>query len=272
MSRILHAYSMRIIKNRNFILCSVFMLIAGMCFPVARYYEGTDMSLEENMFVSAIFMVIISSIFCSLFIGSEYSDGFIRNKITSGHSRISIYLSDSIACFASNTVICALFLISYTAAGLPLLGGFSHDISVILKMLFILLLIIFALSSVFLLVTELLQSKTTSAVVCILLSFILIMAAVYIYNKLSAPPVFDTYVMTENGVPAVAESVPNPDYISGTERDVYEFLYDFLPSGQAYQLYLLSVSHMIRLPLYSALIVVITTFTGILFFKKRNIR
>lgn len=46
MSRILHAYSMRIIKNRNFILCSVFMLIAGMCFPVARYYEGTDMSLE----------------------------------------------------------------------------------------------------------------------------------------------------------------------------------------------------------------------------------
>ena len=139
-------------------------------------------------------------------------------------------------------------------------------------MLFILLLIIFALSSVFLLVTELLQSKTTSAVVCILLSFILIMAAVYIYNKLSAPPVFDTYVMTENGVPAVAESVPNPDYISGTERDVYEFLYDFLPSGQAYQLSLLSVSHMIRLPLYSALIVVITTFTGILFFKKRNIR
>ena len=76
--------------------------------------------------------------------------------------------------------------------------------------------------------------------------------------------------MTENGCLLSLKVSPNPDYISGTERDVYEFLYDFLPSGQAYQLSLLSVSHMIRLPLYSALIVVITTFTGILFSKTKH--
>ena len=31
----------------------------------------------------------------------------------------------------------------------------------------------------------------------------------------------------------MAEDVPNPSYLRGTEREVYQFFNDFLPTGQA---------------------------------------
>lgn len=55
--------------------------------------SGYPTALDDRFFAYSFFIGILSAIFCSLFTGTEYSDGTIRNKIVVGHSRISIYLS-----------------------------------------------------------------------------------------------------------------------------------------------------------------------------------
>lgn len=45
-----------------------------------------------------IFLGIFIAFFVSLFVGREYSDGIIRNKIVNGHKRTSIYFSNLITC------------------------------------------------------------------------------------------------------------------------------------------------------------------------------
>ena len=52
-------------------------------------------------FVYTLAIAISASAFCSLFIGTEYSDGTIRNKLVVGHTRGTIYLSNLIVSMAA---------------------------------------------------------------------------------------------------------------------------------------------------------------------------
>lgn len=56
---------------------------------------GQTVVLDSNIFSHILLVPIVFSVFCSLFIGTEYSDGTIRNKIVVGHTRRAIYLATS---------------------------------------------------------------------------------------------------------------------------------------------------------------------------------
>ena len=65
---------------------------------------------------------------------------------------------------------------------------------------------------------------------------------------------------------------PNPSYVDGLERGVYEFLYDLLPGGQTVQYASMQLSSPYKLSIYSSIILVITTGIGITSFKKKDIK
>ena len=56
-------------------------------------------------------MGLVAAVFISLFVGSEYSDGTIRNKLVVGHSRMRIYLANLIVC----SIACVLISLAYAA-------------------------------------------------------------------------------------------------------------------------------------------------------------
>ena len=66
--------------------------------------------------------------------------------------------------------------------------------------------------------------------------------------------------------------VPNPDYPTGAERAVLEFLWDFIPACQATQLTMATVESYGPLLLFSALFLVLTTGAGLLLFQKKDIK
>ena len=66
----------------------------------------------------------------------------------------------------------------------------------------------------------------------ILLALALLILDSSFYNALCEPETISPAIMTENGF-EIGEPEPNPDYISGTLRTVYQFAVDALPSGQA---------------------------------------
>jgi hypothetical protein len=68
------------------------------------------------------------------------------------------------------------------------------------------------------------------------------------------------------------ELVPNPNYLEGFERKIYEFVNDFLPTGQAIQLSQFMDFHFVRMILCSISILVFTTLIGVYFFRRKDLK
>lgn len=136
MSKLLSANFIRLRKDKFFWIGMIFMLAAGISFPVMRYMDmrqtQTINNIDNGFFGCALFIGIVMAVFCSLFIGTEYSDGTIRNKVIIGQKRVSIYLANFIICSIVSIVMCAMFFIPYLCIGIPLLGFFEMDIKMVL--------------------------------------------------------------------------------------------------------------------------------------------
>ena len=67
-------------------------------------YGGFEDSPAFSRYTSIIGVVI--AVFVSMFFGTEYSDGTIRNKLITGRSRVSIYLANLVWCMeVSSTAV-----------------------------------------------------------------------------------------------------------------------------------------------------------------------
>ena len=88
-----------------------------------------------------------------------------------------------------------------------------------------------ALAALLTLLCLLIPNRAVSAVAAILLMFGLIVVGSVFYNALCEPEMASAAVMTANGF-EVGESEPNPNYVSGALRTVYQFIVDALPPGR----------------------------------------
>ena len=211
------------------------------------------------------------------FIGTEYSDGTIRNKIIVGHKRSAIYLANLITAGAVSLLLCGISFLTTLCFGLPLLGGFTNDLKVILAIALCTLLLSLALASIFTLIALLCQNKAFTAILCVVFAFIVLLVGGYVIQRLQEPETYDAYVTTmgEEGAGAsstVQKDIPNPNYLRGTQRQIYQFLADFLPGGQAIQCNSCIVSNPPLLYAYSILIILGTTGAGLLLFARKDLK
>lgn len=274
MSKLLRGNFARLRKSKLF-WCGVFaMAVYGALMINTQYSEyktyGFGTSLDKVFFGYTAVIGVITAVFSSIFLGNEYHDGTIRNKIIMGHSRINIYVSNLILNIAAALFCCFVFLLIVAAVGIPLIGGMETENSVVAKMLLGTVFLVVSYCSVFTMVSMIFDNKAAAAVIALLLIMGLLIMATYLDARLGAPEYVKEYTIN-NGVQEMKE-VLNPQYLSGEERKMYEIFYDFLPTGQSIQYMTMSVLHLWMLPLYSFIITVVTTITGIFSFHKKNIK
>lgn len=276
MSRLLSANFARLAKSKLFWLGMAFMLAIGIFITVNCYAEQVKYdfhtSLDSIFFGYSIIIGIICAVFCSLFIGTEYSDGTIRNKIIIGHTRNTIYMSNLLVCAFAGLAMTLIYIIAMLALGIPFFGFFTTDIKTILLYLVASFAAIVAFTSIFTTISMLNQNKAVVAVICLIGFIILLFMASYLNARLSAPEFYENYVITSGGSPMVVETVENPDYLRGTARAVCQFLYDFLPSGQALQISNFDAPNLWQMPIYSLIIIIVTTAVGLIGFKRKNLK
>lgn len=282
MINLLSANFSRLKKNKIFWIGIGAMFVIGLLMTVNRYqdslrYNNIEVSVDNIIFGYTLLIGAFCAVFCSLFIGTEYSDGTIRNKLVIGHNRSSIYLSNLIISTAAGLLTSLAFIITVSAVGIPLLGWFQADIKTVLLFFISSIMLIIAFASIFTLISMSNQNKAIAAVICIFGFFLLFFLATYINERLSAPEFYNSYIFTDTNGSMMSESMPNysmpnPDYLRGTTRDIYTFFYDFLPTGQAMQLSNMSATHLWQMPLYSLLITIATTLGGILYFRKKDLK
>ena len=64
----------------------------------------------------------------------------------------------------------------------------------------------------------------------------------------------------------------NPNYLTGEKREQYEFWYNVLPAGQEAQYSNMQTENIDNMCLYSAGITIISTGTGLFFFRRKNLK
>lgn len=274
MSKLLSANFIRLKKDKFFWIGMVFMFAAGIFFPVMRYMDmrqsQTINNIDNGFFGCALFIGVVIAVFCSLFIGTEYSDGTIRNKIIIGQKRVSIYLANFIISSIVSIVMCAMFFIPYLCIGIPLLGFFEMDIKTVLLFTMTVFMLAIAFSSIFTLISMLNHNKAVTAVICILLAFLLLIVGAQLNNMLSQSETIMGLTVTENG--QEYQSIPNPNSLDEGGRKIVQFFYDFLPGGQVVQCTSLGAENLSLLPVYSLVIIILTTGAGAFFFKKKELK
>ena len=98
MGKLLHASLIRLFKSKLFWLGMIFMLLmVGYTLNRCRYLYETD-KLETAVFHHINWFGQLAAVFCGLFIGMDYQNGTICNKLVKGHRRSSLYLVNQISC------------------------------------------------------------------------------------------------------------------------------------------------------------------------------
>lgn len=114
-------------------------------------------------------------------------------------------------------------------------------------------------------------SRGVAITLCILLAFGLILLGQYLYLALSQEEVLTALFYTDTGEMAVSEQ-PNPAYLTGFARQVYQFLYELTPSGQCFQIVNMNAETPWHLPVYAALVIALTTAVGLAIFQKKDVK
>ena len=99
-------------------LFGIFMAV--MNYISTRQYGDYETQITNVLFIYALTVAILIPAFVSLFVGTEYSDGTIRNKMIIGHTRTCIYLSNLIVSSTAGLGFCISYIVGVIVAGLPL--------------------------------------------------------------------------------------------------------------------------------------------------------
>lgn len=276
MRKLLSANFSRLRKDEFFWLCIVFMLGYSVVYMLNGCRQASmDMaeyhySIDKYYFHFALSIGFFCAIFGSLFFGTEYRDATLRTKIIAGHRRTDIYMSSLITTFAVTLLIMLTWLLGALIA-LPVLGVWKMGVNNLLLYLLIAVLSAAAYSSIFTVVNMVSGNESVTIIFSMLLMTGLLIFASILYNRLGEPEVTSGVLITVDGM-EMAEPTPNPNYVGGVKREIYDFIIDFLPTGQGIRMWQLEISHPVRMLASSAVITLLTTLAGMAAFRKKDIK
>lgn len=276
MRKLLCANGRYMIKNRLFWIEILFCIVFSCWIMFANHSPDIQASAEPIHLESPFFIMyqILSIVFASaisLIVGTEYSDGTLRNKLIVGHTRSEIYFSMLFTTLgASMAVMAAHGIVSY-GVGYFLFGTFQLPATQIMIGILCALLANLVFTTLFVAIALNCSNKSVSAVVSILSSLVVILVSNIAGNKLlESEMIYESIVVTVDGV-EFGDMIPNPNYVTGMARKLYEWLYDTLPTGQLMQIQSLEFSHWMYWLLVSMALCIVLTFVGYLLFHKKDI-
>lgn len=294
MIRLLRADFARLFKGRIFWLGTAFMVALAAFATWTKWKDSQDFPDYYNppdgiLLAGAMYIGIVIAVVLGVFIGTDYSHGTIRNKHVVGHSRTAMYFSNLVICVVAAEIMhIAYMAVVIGASAVGITKSFEMSAGNIAGLVLTSIFTIAALTSVFVLVSMLIPSRTAGSVSLIILSLALIIAANTIYYRLMEEEYTKPYsftVINEYGeeVEVEQESIKNPKYLTGTKRKIYEFFNDLLPINQIMQLgdggsgKTLGdegelPDHTAYFPIYSLSLIVVTTTAGILVFRKKDLK
>lgn len=275
MSKLLSAELVRMLKNKLFWIAAVLITLCEIYFVQtgARIPDTNEKFLDRYFFYIAPIAGLFFAAFISLFLGLEYSDHTIRNKLIVGYTRKQIYLSYYITCLAGVFLMEIGWFIGGMTA-IPLLGLLTSDAKTLLFYFFVIFLFTSELTALLVGISMMTPNKASSAVTQIMLVLVLLFISALIYNGLCEPE-----MIHGSGKEIMSETAANPRYIGGTTRDVCGWILNISPFGQAILITHFTAPDAENIPFFPLLqivssIVLTALFLsgGMMIFKKKDLK
>lgn len=282
MSNLLSAQFSRLFKSKMFYAAVIILVLEGILSDFGNimnlaldseiFEKAEDTDTLENLYTMSMqidvvcyydfyIFIIIGAIFIGLFIGRDFEDNTIRNKIIVGYSRTAIYFSNLIVCVSAQIIMhlayCLTIFIPSCIAYFKYTSSvynpsfFENSVGDFLLCQLIGFGIILASSSIYLILTMISGSRTRGIIGSMLALFAMILLAQHaegvIYNPEEQTNFYEYYSFDETADSAPPVYNPYNGYDSQTDfwessrgRNVgkldmliYGTLDNILPTSQA---------------------------------------
>lgn len=258
MRKLLAANFMRLSKSRAFFLfLAGMLLLASALMAMQATAMDYTVPLSRVVFLPLSFYGVAAAAFVSVFVGADFSDGFIRNKLLAASSRSDFVVSQLI----TSSTACIL---CYAATSFFALGAgqffFENDVKAEKLLPYFLLGLGMSVSvgCIFTLITLLCRDRTSAVIWCMGLAFGMLFLCLHTNSLL---------VQTE-----YKNGVLNPHYVGGFRRMLYGVLHDLNPCGQAAQLSSWEVWTPTRAAVCDAAWVIGAFVLGCMLFRRKDIK
>jgi len=285
MSRLLRADFSRLFKSIIFKLGMIFSVGFAVVMVMVRYidfkvnastyeeYGYMTVNVDDLIFVGCFFMMFVVAVFIGIFVGTDYSDGTIRNKIIVGHKRGSIYLANYITCYAAMLIFNFTYIVTVLVFGLILYKNTTIKPEYFFVNLGFMIITSAALTALLLFFAMLINNKAAASVTLLAMAIVLWFSAMLIVTRLDTQEYYqDVYELNEAGEIVQDKTVRNPKYMTGVKRKIYEFMEDFLPSTQYYQVLQWNINRPVRFILCDVGILVVMTGAGVVAFRRKDLK
>ena len=262
MSRLLWANFARLFRSVWFWACGLLMLGYSLwqAAELLSWAHNGPWAGERVDYISGrvgdftVPMLILLPVLCALFLGAEYQNNTIRNKIITGYRRGQVYIANLFTVLAAALMYAGAHVLVTMAAGLLIRTQDWNAGEYALRLLccqpFIL-----AVAALSVMLSMLIRLRALP-VLAILLAAALLWLPQRLHMRLSSGPenvvtegVYSVETRDSSGEVSVSywiddkevawedlERVPNPRYVAEPRRSVYYFLMEALPGGQAFYL------------------------------------
>lgn len=273
MLNLLSANFMRLKKSVLYKICIIFSI----ALPLFEIRETIFREGQYTLWYDyEIYIGFAAAIFVSMFIGDEFTAGAIRNKISVGCTRLQVYLSMLITVSAAALGIVFVWTLTSIFA-MPRFGFLLRTPEEYFLSILFTVMSTLALCALYTLISYVIGHKTYALLLCIILCTLLVICGSDLYNKLCEPEeVSYGIITTYDGEPVMSDPIPNPDYVDGTKREVFNALVNINPCGQMILMANLPEKEGIADPVLitgsSVVLYGLVSALGVLIFRRKNIR
>ena len=275
MTDLLRAGFARLWRAPVFWLGVVFMALCGgmVCCTV---YDGSRNGIVYFMGdlcrYHCIVTVFLPAVFCALFLGTEYEHGVIRNKLVAGKTRPAVYLSSLALSLAACFLMIGVYFLPVVCIGPLFTEGLGVSPGTLALIVIGELLMAAALCGLCTLGSMLISRKAILAVTLLLAVLAGLAVGGHVESRLAEQEFFQGIMMNDEGQLVDAGEMENPGFLTGTKREVYQFIADFLPTGQALLYNFDMMVHPWAMCFYSLLILSASTAGGLLAFRRKDLK
>jgi len=280
MRKLLSANFSRLWRSKIFWVLEALSAIAGALFYILAIINtkniGENWYLASGNYYFFLGLVIVGAImavFSAFYIGSEYDQGTIRNKLNVGCTRNSIYLANLIVVVTAGVLFTITHIAASVAVGLPFLGGLMWDaLAPIWWRIPSAMVMLLCYAAVFTFIAMQDSNKSRSLIISFVFALVIILGGLYIYGALQEPEFTTRMVMQEDGSYLRQGGIPNSRYIRGTARMVYTFIEACIPSAQGLNIARSEGVFNLLAIICQLCVTALFTGAGMALFKKKDIK
>lgn len=277
MRKLLAANFSRLRKDTVFWLAMLGMTAGSVFFSYLNYqtslrYDSDPIYVEDVLFNLFPMIAFVCVGFISLYLGTEFDENTIRNKLIVGHTRTEVFFANYLTCMVASLLLLFGILLFSGVTGYIFIKEFMMDWTQLAFLILCCILCTMVFSAICVGFAMNIHKKAIAVVATTIFMLGILYLASYMEGALlEAEMTYDFAIITVDGV-QFGDLVENPAYIGGTARKIMEFIYDMLPTGQAIQLNNMDFERCLRWPWLSAIMLVLATVAGYLPFRKRDVK